>query len=219
MKAKSEGLAVDRERYEEQVRAAVTESVRRQAAAGIDILTDGEQSKPGSLTLVRELFAELLPNFTSARVNVGLDEPFEMPPERADDYGAWVTTLRRLPELDGRRMLMWGDILAEHPELIPRLPEDVTVCEWGYEDWHPFGDRTATLNEAGVPHWVCPGTSSWLSILGRVTNMRGNCRNAARAGLANGSRGFVTTDWGDMGHLQYLSVSEPGFAWCGARGG
>ncbi|HWC39924.1 MAG TPA: hypothetical protein VG476_15410, partial [Acidimicrobiales bacterium] len=79
---------------------------------------------------------------------------------------------------------------------------------------------TAALNEAGVPHWVCPGTSSWLSILGRVTNMTGNCRTAAQAGLANGSHGFLTTDWGDMGHIQYLPVSEPGFAtaaavsWC-----
>ncbi len=67
-----------------------------------------------------------------------------------------------------------------------------------------------------MPHWVCPGTSSWLSILGRVTNMMGNCRAAADAGIANGSRGFLTTDWGDMGHLQYLPVSEPGFAYAAA---
>jgi hypothetical protein len=50
--------------------------------------------------------------------------------------------------------------------------------------------------------------------------MVGNCRTAAQAGLANGSDGFLATDWGDMGHLQYLPVSEPGFAtaaavsWC-----
>jgi len=179
-----------------------------------------DPANPGSLVLVRELLAELLPNFSSERAHVGLDEPFEMPPERLDDYGAWVTTLRRLPELDGRRMLMWGDILAEHPELIPRLPEDVTVCEWGYEDWHPFEPRTKQLAEADLPFWVCPGTSSWLTVLGRTTNMLGNCRAAAETGLANGASGFLNTDWGDLGHLQYLPVSEPGFAygaavsWC-----
>ncbi|HWC38679.1 MAG TPA: family 20 glycosylhydrolase, partial [Acidimicrobiales bacterium] len=179
-----------------------------------------DPDKPGSLALVRELFAQLLPRFTSRRVQVGLDEPWELPPERIGDYVRWVRTLREIPELDGREMLMWGDILANHPETLSELPDGVTVCEWGYEDWHPFADRTAALNEAGVPHWVCPGTSSWLSILGRVTNMTGNCRTAAQAGLANGSRGFLTTDWGDMGHLQYLPVSEPGFAtaaavsWC-----
>jgi hypothetical protein len=113
-------------------------------------------------------------------------------------------------------MLIWGDIVANHQERLTDLPGGVTVCEWGYEDWHPFADRTAAMNEAGVSHWVCPGTSSWLSVLGRVTNMTGNCRNAARAGLANRSGGFVTTDWGDMGHLQYLPVSEPGFAYAAA---
>jgi hypothetical protein len=179
-----------------------------------------DPAKPGSLALVRELLAELLPNFSSDRVHVGLDEPFEMPPERLDDYSGWVTTLRRLPELEGRHVLMWGDILAEHPELIAHLPGDVTVCEWGYEDWHPFGPRTKQLAEAGLPFWVCPGTSSWLTILGRTTNMIGNCRVAAETGLANAASGVLNTDWGDMGHLQYLPVSEPGFAygaavsWC-----
>ena len=179
-----------------------------------------DPSQPGSLALVRELLGELLPNFSSRHVHVGLDEPFEMPAERLADYGAWVSTLRRLPELDGRQMLMWGDILADHPELIPGLPDGVTVCEWGYEDWHPFAARTKQLAGAGLPFWVCPGTSSWVTILGRTTNMIGNCRAAAEAARADGASGFLNTDWGDMGHLQYLPVSEPGLAygaavsWC-----
>jgi hexosaminidase len=179
-----------------------------------------DPAKPGALALVRELLAELLPKFRSRRVNVGLDEPFEMPPERLDEYGAWVTTVREVPELEGHSMLMWGDILADHPELIARLPDDVTVCEWGYEDWHPFDARLKQLAAAGRPFWVCPGTSSWLTILGRTTNMIGNCRAAAEAGLTRGASGFLNTDWGDMGHLQYAPVSEPGFAygaavsWC-----
>jgi hypothetical protein len=97
----------------------------------------------------------------------------------------------------------------------------VTVCEWGYEDNHPFDDRARQLAEAGIPFWMSPGTSSWLSISGRVENMVGNIRSAAGAGLAHGAAGVLTTDWGDMGHHQQPVVSEPGFAtaaafsWCG----
>jgi hexosaminidase len=176
--------------------------------------------KPGSLALVRELLAELLVCFTSPRVHVGLDEPWELPPERFDDYLWWVDTLRSLPELDGREMLVWGDVLALHPELLRQVPEGVTVCEWGYDDWHPFAERTAALSGAGVPFWVAPGTSSWLTILGRVPNMLGDCRAAMEAASRNGALGWLDTDWGDMGHLQFLPVSEPGFAyaagvsWC-----
>ncbi len=38
----------------EAVRAAVAETVRRQAAAGVDVIGDGEMSKPGYSTYVTE---------------------------------------------------------------------------------------------------------------------------------------------------------------------
>ncbi|HSU78548.1 MAG TPA: cobalamin-independent methionine synthase II family protein, partial [Burkholderiales bacterium] len=47
----------DRERYESRVRRAVAECVRRQVDCGIDIVADGEQSKPGFFTYVKERLA------------------------------------------------------------------------------------------------------------------------------------------------------------------
>jgi hypothetical protein len=179
-----------------------------------------EPNDPRSLALVRELLAELLPLFTSRRVHVGLDEAWELPAARIEDFLTWATTLRGLPELDGHEMLMWGDMVAGQPELLARLPSGVTVCEWGYDDWHPYDERCAALAGAGLPFWVAPGTSSWMSILGRVTNARNTCQRAASAALAHGANGYLNTDWGDLGHLQQPVISEPGFAygaavsWC-----
>ncbi len=180
-----------------------------------------EPTNPASLALVRSLFAELLPNFASRRfVNVGLDEPWELPPERVDDYLEWVRVLRALPELDGREMLIWGDILGGEPDRLRALPGGVTVCEWGYDSGHPFEARATTYEETGTPFWVAPGTSSWLTLLGRTTNMRANCAEAVDAAVAHGGGGMLNTDWGDAGHLQYLPISEPGLAygaavsWC-----
>jgi hexosaminidase len=179
-----------------------------------------DPTNPGSLVLVRELLAELLPLFTSQRVHVGLDEAWELPHTRIDDFLAWVRTLRALPELAGREMLMWGDMITGRSDLVAQLPEDVTVCEWGYDDWYPFDERCAVLAEAGVPFWVAPGTSSWMSILGRATNARTTCRRAAEAAMTHGATGYLNTDWGDNGHLQQPVVSEPGLAygaavsWC-----
>lgn len=179
-----------------------------------------DPTNPGSLALIRGLLAELLPNFTSRTVHVGLDEPWELPDSRFDDYITWLQTLRALPELEQREMLVWGDILAGRPERLARLPDDVTTCEWGYEDWHPFDERAAAYEAAGKPFWVAPGTSGWCTIVGRVTNMRGTCASAAQAALTHGGSGFLNTDWGDLGHLQYLPISDPGLAygaavsWC-----
>jgi hypothetical protein len=179
-----------------------------------------EPTNPGSLALVRELLGELLPLFRSRRVHVGLDEAWELPHARIGDFLAWVRTLRALPELEGHEMLLWGDMVSARAEDIAALPEGVTVCEWGYDDGHPFDQRCADLASAGVPFWVAPGTSSWLSILGRVTNAMADCRQAAAAALSHGGRGFLNTDWGDCGHLQQAVISEPGLAygaavsWC-----
>ena len=179
-----------------------------------------DPSNPASLAHVRELLAQLLPNFASRRVHVGLDEPWELPHERFDDYLAFIRDLRAAPELEGRDMLIWGDIVAQHPERVGELPSGVTVCEWGYEANHPFEERAANLEGFGLPFWVCPGTSSWNTVVGRWTNMRDNCTIAARAGIAHGAEGYLVTDWGDNGHVQYLPFSAPGFAmaaavsWC-----
>lgn len=175
---------------------------------------------PESLTLVRGLLAELLPCFTSSWVHVGLDEPWELGPERFGDYLAFLRGLRAAPELDGHEALMWGDIVAHHPDQLESIPDGMTVCEWGYDAGHPFEERLSALQKAGRPAWVCPGTSSWNTVLGRTTNARDNVREAMQAGLAGGAGGLLNTDWGDNGHLQYLPVSEPGFAfgaaaaWC-----
>jgi 5-methyltetrahydropteroyltriglutamate--homocysteine methyltransferase len=54
MKAKLTGAGSDPKAYESRIRSAVAECVRKQAETGVDILTDGEQSKPGFFTYVRE---------------------------------------------------------------------------------------------------------------------------------------------------------------------
>ena len=54
MKAKEDGQPYDREAYADRVRQAVAEVVRKQAETGVDIICDGEQSKPGFFTYVSE---------------------------------------------------------------------------------------------------------------------------------------------------------------------
>ena len=179
-----------------------------------------DPAKPGAFALVADLLGQLVPVLESPRVHIGLDEPWELAPDRRGEWVDWLNRLTALPVMAGRRPLVWGDVLAADPDLLRGLPEGVTVCEWGYEDDHPFAERAGALAAAGIPFWMSPGTSSWLSLTGRVQNMLGNIRGAAVAGLAQGAAGMLTTDWGDMGHHQQPVVSEPGlavaaaFSWC-----
>ncbi len=148
---------------------------------------------------------------------------------------------------DGCEVLFWGDMLRDHPELVRELPKDgLTALVWHYEAplesppipdallellselgiskraFRGFTTHVEAFADAGFPFWVCPGTSTWNSLLGRWSNARENLRDAAAVGLARGAQGFLVTDWGDNGHLQPPSASwlplayGAALAWCGA---
>lgn len=54
MYAKEEGVPVDAQALAARVRSAVVEIVRKQAAAGIDLINDGEMSKPSYATYIKD---------------------------------------------------------------------------------------------------------------------------------------------------------------------
>jgi 5-methyltetrahydropteroyltriglutamate--homocysteine methyltransferase len=54
MFAKQEGVPVDPVALEERTRSAVAETVRRQLAAGVDVVSDGEMSKPSYVTYISD---------------------------------------------------------------------------------------------------------------------------------------------------------------------
>ncbi len=97
-----------------------------------------DPANPEAFALVSDLLAQLVPHLRSNRVHIGMDEPWELSPERRGEWGQWLRALRELPVLAGRELLVWGDVPAVHPELLAELPDGVTVCEWGYEGNHPF---------------------------------------------------------------------------------
>ncbi|HVS01128.1 MAG TPA: glycoside hydrolase family 20 zincin-like fold domain-containing protein [Thermoanaerobaculia bacterium] len=179
--------------------------------------------------LLADLYDQLLPNFTSGLFNVGLDETFDLCQGRSAAacaergkgrvYLDFLQQVQRLVAERGRRMQFWGDVILEHPDLIPELPRQAVAMEWGYEAEHPFGERLAHFAASGLEFVVCPGTSGWNSFAGRCRNAVANLAAAARAAQRARAAGVLVTDWGDNGHLQPLPVSWPGlvagsgFAW------
>ena len=67
----------------------------------------------------------------------------------------------------GKKMMFWGDIILHHPELIRELPRDIIALNWGYETDHPFATEAATFAKSKIPFYVCPGTSTWMTLIGR----------------------------------------------------
>ncbi len=186
----------------------------------------------GTLPFLRGLYDELLPHFTGKRFNVGCDETWDLGRGQSrrlcEKIGKGRVYLRFLKKIQRelaarkKRMMFWGDIILRHPELVPELPRNVIALNWGYEAGHPFNREAKTFAAANVPFYVCPGTSTWMTMIGRHDNAFANLREAAKAGRQHGAAGFLITDWGDGGHPQPLAVSVlpylfgAALAWCGA---
>jgi len=185
----------------------------------IEHISTLDLSNPESLELVKQMTDDMLPYFSSTYFNANLDEPFELGQcntrDLAEEMGGpgylYLDFLKKLNtyvrDNHGKQMMIWGDIAAKHPEIIPEIPDDIILIEWGYESVHPFDKHAARLREADLSFLLAPGTSSWTTFTGRTDNMMGNIDAAVDAALKHGGLGILLTDWGDLGHWQYWPVS------------
>jgi hypothetical protein len=185
---------------------------------------------PGTLPFLRGLYDELLPNFSSSFFNVGCDETWDLGRGQSRElcrrlgqgrvYLEFLKLIHREVSIRGKRMMFWGDIILKYPQLIRELPRDIIALNWGYEADHPFEKEAARFARSKIPFYVCPGTSTWMTLIGRHDNAFANLRAAASAGRKHGAIGYLITDWGDGGHPQPPAVSWPpylygaGVSWC-----
>jgi hexosaminidase len=196
---------------------------------------------PGTLPFLRGLYDELLPKFSSRFFNVGCDETWDLGRGQSKKlcetkgkdrvYFDFVRKIHREVSARDKKMMFWGDIILKYPKLIqdlaklgrdalPRVRADQQVSptislialNWGYEADHPFAKEAAQFAKAKIPFYVCPGTSTWQTLIGKHDNALANLRAAAKSGRKFGAIGYLITDWGDGGHPQPLAVSWPLFA-------
>ena len=173
---------------------------------------------PESIGLVDRLYGDLLPHFSSDKVHIGMDEPFELGQGETrevcekegvgrlyTDYLKKVCSLAK--EKYQKRPMFWDDIIMKHPEYIDELPPDAIVVDWGYEADTVFEKRCRRIKEAGLDYYVAPGTSNWQSVTGRGDNMLYNIMTAADSGARWGAMGFLLTDWCDEGGEMPLFMS------------
>ena len=179
-----------------------------------------------SFELAETLLGTLMDASSSGCINVNMDEPFELgmgknkqaaeKEGRLNLYFEYVEKLHAYCASRGKRMLMWGDEILHHPDCVSRFPKDAILLDWIYEGDAHFEDHARLMQKTGLNYCLCPGTSSWGSLTGRSDNMAKNIRDAASCAIRYGGLGIITTDWGDLGHWQYLSASYPGFAYTAA---
>jgi len=183
---------------------------------------------PESLKLIGNFYSSLLPCFYSDYINVGCDEvggiksgkTKELAAEKGEDnvYIDHLININNIAHSHGRQVQFWGDIINHKtsPDIINRIPKDMIPLLWGYNGKDSFAKNAAFIANLGYTFYLCPGTSSWISMFADLNNSIPNVLDAAECAVKYGARGTLMTDWGDFGHIQFDFTMQLGLIYSGA---
>ena len=164
---------------------------------------------PESYVFLEEIYDELVPAFDAPFFNVNADETFDLgrgaSRARVDSLGAGVVYAEHVNRLNalvrshGTRMMIWGDILLNHPEVIPMIPQNVFIATWNYSPLDSFDDFIIPFRTAGYDVVVAPGVLNSSRIMPDFRESITNIANFVRDGVQHGARGMLMTVWDDGG--------------------
>ncbi len=160
---------------------------------------------PESFEVIKSLIDQYLPLFRSNYFNICCDETFDLAKGRnqgkdsATLYIDFVSKIIEYVRQKGKTVMMWGDIALKHPELLPRIPNDTILLNWGY-DANPNTQRIDKVGEKGLTQIVCPGNNSWYSFIEFIDVSIPNISKMVLSGYQNKALGMLNTNWGDYGH-------------------
>ena len=170
---------------------------------------------PESFEFVCNLYASLLPAFSSEYVNIGLDEAYGLGKFQIEEYcrekGRDVVFMEWLNKLNGhiqktygKKVMFWADMIYNYPQIYHMVPKDAVALEWGYEliQSQRMTAHCIAYRDAGVRYYVCPSVNTHGALSGRMDVTTFNIRTCAELAVEYGAEGLLLTDWGDGGHSQ-----------------
>lgn len=171
-----------------------------------DVLSPQQE---GTYKLVADWYRELNTLFPGKFFHIGEDETFELgegqsrEAARAKGVGAvyfeHLNRIRDLLKQYDRRLMFWGDIALNHPDLIGNIPKEMIVANWDYGPKDDYTTRIKPFKDAGLEQMVCPGVWGWNQIFPNVEASSKNIINFVRDGQTAGALGMLNTSWDDDG--------------------
>jgi hexosaminidase len=171
-----------------------------------DVLSPQQE---GTYKLVADWYRELNELFPGRFFHIGEDETFELGEGQSREaartrgvgavYFEHLNRIRDLLKPYNRKLMFWGDIALNHPDLIGQIPKDLIVANWDYAPRDDYTSRIKPFKDAGLEQFICPGVWGWNQIFPNVDASSKNIVNFLRDGQAAGSQGMLNTTWDDDG--------------------
>ena len=175
-------------------------------------------SNPNSFAFVKSMIDEFLPLFTSDKFNICSDETFDLGEGKDKEFGLnvgkdrlYMDFLKKVichVQSYHKQVMFWGDMLLKYPHLLSEVPENVVCLNWDYNP-DTNGEGIKKLFESGIKQYVCPGVHAWNRLICNRDCADENIARVIEYGRHYSAIGVLITDWGDFGHINFLSNSIP----------
>lgn len=162
-----------------------------------------------SFRFLEDIYDEMMPAFSAPFFNVNCDETWDLgrgvSKTLVDSIGVarvYANHLNRLEHVvsrHGKRMMFWGDIVLQHPEIFDMIPKDVIIGAWDYSGYDSFDSFLRPYREAGFDFFFSPGVLNSNRMMPDYQMTFTNIRNFVRDGYNYGALGMLNTVWDDGG--------------------
>ena len=180
---------------------------------------------PKSIELIKVMYKDMLEISNSKYFNMNFDEPFELGKNKTKEaclefgegkvYMDYAKKAYDIIKEHNKIPLIWGDVLIKHDDVLDLIPKDMIFIDWGYEAESPFYSHLKKLKDANIKFMAAPATTSWCTLLTRTQDWLENISSAIWNVYNLQGEGVLLTDWGDIGHPQFLPVSFAPLVYCG----
>jgi hexosaminidase len=171
-----------------------------------DVLSPQQE---GTYKLVADWYRELNELFPGKFFHIGEDETFELGEGQSREaarvkgvgavYFEHLNRIRDLLKVYDRKLVFWGDIALNHPDLIGNIPKEMIVANWDYGPKDDYTSRLKPFKDASLEQFVCPGVWGWNQIFPNIDSSSRNIINLVRDGQKAGATGMLNTSWDDDG--------------------
>ena len=162
-----------------------------------------------SYDFLQSVYAEMAPAFSSAFFNVNCDETWDLgrgaSKKMVDSLGIAGVYARHLNRIHaglkklGKRMMMWGDIVLEYPEIMQHLPQETVVVAWHYSALDSFDFLITPVEQAGFDMMISPGVLNSNRLMPDYAMTFGNIKGFVETAARHKVMGVLTTVWDDGG--------------------
>ena len=114
-------------------------------------------------------------------------------------YYKHINRVNRMLRPYRKRVMMWGDIADQHPEILDNLDKDIFLIAWSYVGIDSFDNFLQPYVKSGRNYFVAPGVSLSERVWPKYYEFKANITNLCRDGYKNGAMGVINTCWDDFG--------------------